>query len=208
MRKIILFNLITLDGFFAGEDGNIDWHMVDDEFNDFAVEQTGTFGGIIFGKTTYELFEPFWSQVAQTGRFPGSDQDASPDDVKVGKFIHEVEKFVFSKSLNEVTWQNTTLYHEIDPEEIKKLKAKEGKPVRNASQSDAGGDIFILGSGTIAQQFANLDMIDEYRLLVNPVILGKGKPMFKDVDMKKLNLLATRKFGNGNVLMTYSSEQK
>lgn len=194
MRKIIVFNLVTVDGFFAGEDGNIDWHMVDDEFNDFAVEQTGTFGGIIFGKTTYQIFADFWPVVAKTGKFPGSDEPASPDDVQVGKFIDDVDKFVFSKSLTEVSWQHTTHYHDIDPEVIKKLKQEEGK------------DIFILGSGTIVQQLANMDLIDEYRLLVNPIILGKGKPMFAGVKEQKLKLLSVREFRNGNVLMTYTPE--
>jgi dihydrofolate reductase len=196
MRKIIVFNLVTLDGYFAGEDGNIDWHMVDDEFNDFAVEQTGTFGGIIFGRTTYQIFEEFWPALARTGKFPGSEEPASPEDVQVGKFIDDVEKYVFSKSLKDVAWERTTLYHDIDPDDVMKLKKQDGK------------DIFILGSGQIVQQMANLELIDEYRLLVNPVLLGKGKLLFEGVKPQHLRLLSTRTFGNGNVLMTYTAEYK
>jgi dihydrofolate reductase len=194
MRKIIVFNLVTVDGFFAGEDGNIDWHMVDDEFNEFAVKQTGTFGGIIFGKATYQIFVDFWPVVARTGKFPGMDEPASPHDVQVGKYIDEVDKFVFSKSLQEVSWEHTSLYHEIEPQVIKQLKAEKGR------------DIFILGSGTIVQQLANMDLIDEYRLLVNPIILGKGKPLFVGVKEQHLKLVSTREFRNGNVLMTYRPE--
>lgn len=190
MRKIVVFNLISLDGFFAGEDGNIDWHNVDDEFNKFAVEQTQTFGAIIFGKTTYKLFEEFW---------PGAvnDPKMSPEDREIAKTIDDMEKIVFSKSLQEVTWKNSKLFHDIDPEEVRKWKSHSTSPGSNDK------DMVIFGSGTIVQQFVNLGLIDEYRLLVNPIILGKGKPMFKDVEQVKLKLINTRTFGNGNVLFTY-----
>jgi dihydrofolate reductase len=183
MRKIVMFNLISLDGFFAGEDGNIDWHMVDDEFNDFAVEQTASFGGIIFGRTTYQLFESFWPQAKD-------DPSMSPEDRKIGQIIDDVEKHVFSKSLKKVSWNHSILHHEINTEEMKKLKKQQGK------------DIVIFGSGTIVQQLAKLGLIDEYRILVNPIVLGKGKPLFKDNHLK-LQLVATKVFGNGNVLLTY-----
>lgn len=185
MRKIIVFNLISLDGYFAGEDGNIDWHQVDDEFNKFAIEQTSQFGGIIFGKTTYELFESFWPQAL-------IDPKTSDDDRKIAQIINDIWKIVFSKSMQETTWKNSQLYHEIDPEEIKKWKQYEGK------------DIVIFGSGTIVQQFTNLGLIDEYRLLVNPLILGRGKSLFANVkDMHALKLVNTKQFTNGNILLTY-----
>lgn len=185
MRKIIVFNLLSLDGYFAGTDGNIDWHHVDDEFNQFAIEQTSKFGGIIFGKTTYQMFEDFWPKAV-------NDPSMSPEDRKVAKIIDDIWKIVFSESLKSVTWKNTKLYHEIDPKEVKKWKEYDGK------------DLAIFGSGTIVQEMTNLGLIDEYRFLINPVILGEGKPMFKDMnDMLKLELLSTRTFGNGNVLLTY-----
>lgn len=187
MRKVIVFNLVSLDGYFAGVDGNIDWHQVDDEFIKFAIEQTSEFGGIIFGRTTYELFESFWPQTLK-------DPKTSPDDRKIAQIIDDIWKLVFSKTLKEVTWKNSKLYHEIDPEEVKRWKQYDGK------------DLVIFGSGTIVQQFTNLGFIDEYRLLVNPVILGKGKPMFANVeDQHKLKLTNTQTFGNGNVLLYYKT---
>jgi dihydrofolate reductase len=187
MRKIIMFNLVTLDGFFAGVDGNIDWHNVDDEFNKFAIKQTSEFGTILFGRTTYELFESYWPKAL-------IDPKTSKDDLKIAKIIDEVEKIVFSKNLKEVTWKNSKLFRKIDIEEVRKLKRQKGK------------DMAIFGSGTIVQQFTNLGLIDEYRLMVNPVILGKGKPLFKDLrDMQSLKLLKTRTFKNGNILLFYSS---
>lgn len=185
MRKVIVFNLITLDGYFAGEDGNIDWHHVDAEFNDFAVEQTRTFSTIIFGLTTYKIFEEFWPKAVH-------DPKMSKEDREIAKIIDDAPKIVFSKSLKKVTWKNTTLLHEIDPKEIEKLK------------SEKGGDIFILGSGTVVKAMTELNLIDEYRLLINPVILGKGKSMFEGLKKKlELTLIDTRPFKNGNVLVTY-----
>ncbi len=184
MRKIVVFNLISLDGYFAGMNGDISWHNVDDEFNKFAIEQTSQFGGIIFGRTTYQLFEEFWPKALK-------DPKTSPDDQKIAQIIEDTWKLVFSKSIKKVTWKNSNLFHEIDSNEIKKWKEIDGK------------DLVIFGSGTIVQQFANLGLIDEYRLLVNPIILGSGKPMFKDVNETKLKLLKTRNFKNGNVLLYY-----
>jgi len=184
MRKLVVFNLVSLDGYFAGVDGNIDWHMVDDEFNTFAVEQTASFGAIIFGRTTYQIFEDFWPKAL-------NDPKMSPDDRKIAKIIDDVEKIVFSKTLKKVSWKNTKLFHKIDLKEIKKLKSQEGN------------NIVIFGSGTIVQQFTDLGLIDEYRLLLNPIILGAGKSMFKDVKQLSLKLLETRTFKNGNVLLTY-----
>ena len=178
-----MFNLTSLDGFFAGEDGNIDWHMVDDEFNDFAVEQTASFGGIIFGRTTYQLFESFWPKAKD-------DQSMSPEDRKIGQIIDDVEKHVFSKSLKKVSWHNSILHHEINADEMKKLKKQQGK------------DLVIFGSGTIVQKMTELGLIDEYRVLVNPVVLGAGKQLFK-YNQLKLSLIQSRVFGNGNVLLTY-----
>ncbi len=187
MRKLIVFNLISLDGFFAGVDGNIDWHMVDDEFNKFAAEQTSNFGTIIFGNTTYTLFEEYWPKAL-------IDPATSADDRKIAQIIDDIDKIVFSKTRDKTTWRNSKLLNDIVPGEINKLKEEDGK------------DMVIFGSGTIVEQMANLDLIDEYRLLVNPVILGQGKPMFKNVNQKQLELINTRRFANGNVLLTYKNK--
>lgn len=189
MRKIVVFNLVSVDGFFAGPKGNIDWHNVDDEFNKFAVEQTQTFGTIIFGRTTYQLFESFWPKAPK-------DPKMSKDDILIADIINNIEKIVFSKTLKNVeekeNWKHVRLYKKIVPEEIKKLKQQKGK------------NMAIFGSGTIVQAMTNLDLIDEYRLLVNPVILGNGKPLFKDINNKlNLKLIKTRTFRNGNVLLCY-----
>lgn len=185
MRKIVVFNFVSVDSFFAGTKGEIDWHNYDDEMGTHSVEQLKSLGMLIFGHTTYELMASYWP---------------TPDGVQsepvVAGIMNTIPKIVFSKTLKEVEdgplWKNVTVSHEIKPEEIIKLKEQ------------AGGDMAIFGSGTIVQQFTNLGLIDEYRLIVNPLILGNGKPLFGDIKNKlNLKLLSTRVFKNGNVLLCY-----
>ncbi len=120
MRKIIVFNLISLDGFFARLNGDLDWHNVDDEFNQFAIEQTSSFGTIIFGRTTYQFFEEFWPKVINNPKF-------SKEDQRIAENIENINKIVFSKTLDKVTWKNSKLIKEINLQEIKKLKEQPGK---------------------------------------------------------------------------------
>jgi dihydrofolate reductase len=180
MRNLFVFNLITLDGFFAGTKGEIDWHNVDEEFNDFSIEQLSQIGTLLFGRVTYDLMYSYWPT-----------PQALNDDPTVAKAMNRIPKVVFSKKLEKVEWENTTLIKENIVEEVKKLKQKPGK------------DIAIFGSGTIVQLLTDAGLIDEYRLIVNPVILGKGKLLFKDVKKLRLKLLETKIFKSGNVLLCY-----
>ncbi|MDE1810705.1 MAG: dihydrofolate reductase [Candidatus Micrarchaeota archaeon] len=185
MGKIVVFNLVTIDGFFAGPNGEIDWHNYDDEMGRHSITQLKSLSVLIFGRTTYEMMASYWP---------------TPEGIKgepvVAEIMNNIPKMVFSKTLKQVEdgtlWKNVKVFHEIKPEDILKIKEQEG------------GDIAIFGSGTIVQQFTNLGLIDEYRLVVNPIILGKGKPLFKDIDARlNLKLLETKVFKNGNVLLRY-----
>ncbi|HEV8340242.1 MAG TPA: dihydrofolate reductase family protein [bacterium] len=184
MRKIIMFNLVSVDGFFAGPDGNIDWHVVDDEFNKAAVEMIKPFDTIVFGRVTYQLFESYWPNAAK-------DPATSKEDRIIANKINEMNKIVFSKTLTGVQWENARLLKEIVPEELARMKQESGK------------DMVIYGSGTIVRQLTNLGLVDEYRVLVNPVVLGKGKPLFTDVNRVNLRLVGTKTFSSGNVLLDY-----
>jgi len=176
--------MVTLDGYYAGVDGDISWHNVTagDEFGEFANEQTGEFGMHIYGRVTYELMASYWPT-----------QEALKSDPIIAPLMNNTPKIVFSKTLPEVkegpSWKNITLFKDIDPIEVNKWKTAAKK------------DLVIFGSGTIVQQFTNLGLIDEYRLMVNPIILGKGKPLF--TEPLKLKLLNTKIFKNGNVLLYY-----
>ena len=181
MRKVILFNLVTLDGFFEGPNGEIDWHNVDEEFNEFAVHQVNTADGLIFGRVTYELMASYWPTPA-----------AQADDPIVAEKMNTMPKIVFSRTLNTVEWNNTRLVKGDAAEEISKIKQQPGK------------DLLIFGSADLASNLTNLGLIDEYRIMVNPVVLGKGNPLFKDIKEKlNLRLLRTKTFSNGNVLLYY-----
>ena len=181
MRKVILFNMVTLDGFFEGPNGEIDWHNADEEFNEFAVDQVKSADGLIFGRVTYELMASYWPTPA-----------AQADDPMVAEKMNTMPKIVFSRTLDKVEWNNTRLVKGDAVKEISQLKQEPGK------------DLLIFGSADLASTLTNLGLIDEYRIMVNPVVLGKGKPLFKDVKEKlNLRLLKTKTFGNGNVLLYY-----
>ncbi|MDR3578160.1 MAG: dihydrofolate reductase family protein [Anaerolineaceae bacterium] len=181
MRKIILFNLITLDGFFAGPNGELDWHNVDDEFNEFAIDQLDSAGGLIFGRVTYQMMASYWPT-------PASIAD---DPVVAGK-MNEIPKIVFSNTLDKADWSNTRLVKGHVVEEISKLKQQPGK------------DFYIFGSADLAATFIQNGLIDEYRIIVNPIVLGGGLPLFKDLkDRLNLKLIKTRTFHSGNVLLYY-----
>ncbi len=179
--------MVSLDGYFAGPNGDISWHNVDHEFNDFAIKQTPSFGALIFGRKTYELMASYWPT-----------KEAIKNDPVVAGIMSAIPKIVFSRSLKHIietkVWNNIRLFKEIKPDEIKKLKNQSGR------------DMAIFGSGEIVQQFVNLGLIDEFRLMINPIILGKGKLLFANLKNKlNLQLVKTRTFKNGNVLLYYKT---
>lgn len=182
MRKIIVSEMVSVDGFFARSNGEIDWHVVDEEFNQYAINLLNTLDTILFGRVTYELFESYWPIAAK-------DPATSKSDLEIANKINNIHKIVFSKTLEKVGWNNVKLMKEVIPEEIRKLKQQPGK------------NMVIYGSGSIVSEFAKYELIDEYRLFVAPVTLGKGKPLFKED--YKLKLIESKQFGNGNVLLRY-----
>lgn len=186
MRKVIMFNMMTLDGIFEGPNADISWHQVDDEFNEFAVEQLKTVDMILFGRVTYEGMASYWTT-----------PNAIEDDPIVAGNMNSFPKIVFSRTLNKAEWNNTRLIKENISGEVQKLKQQPGK------------DMIIFGSANLVASFAKLGLIDEYRIIVNPVILGEGMPLFKSADEQlKLHLLKSRAFANGNVLLYYQPAPK
>jgi dihydrofolate reductase len=181
MRKIVLFNLITLDGYFEGANADISWHNVDQEFNDFAVAQLRTADMLLFGRKTYQLMAAYWAT-----------EDGIKDNPVIAELMNEIDKIVFSKSLEKAQWDHTRLISENALDEVKKLKSLPGK------------DVFIFGSADLSSTLIQHHLIDEFRIMINPLILGNGTPMFKNVTAKiDLQLLKTKVFGNGNVLLNY-----
>ena len=183
MRKIVLMMSVSLDGFIEGPNREIDWHLVDEElhteFND-VLRQMGAF---LSGRVTHELMAGFW---------PYADQDPTEPAViaEYSRIWRETPKYVYSRSLQHADW-NTTVVHDVVAEEVNALKAQ------------PGGDL-ALGGSDLPAAFMRLGLVDEYRIYVHPVLIGAGKPLFQTSDSTlNLELLETRRFGNGVVLLRY-----
>ena len=181
MKKIILFMLTSLDGYYEGPGRDIGWHNVDAEFNEFAIAQLNEIDALLFGRVTYQLMASYWPT-----------QVAIKDDPIVAGLMNSLPKIVVSKTLDKVVWNNTRLVKANIEQEVRKLKSQPGK------------DIAIFGSSDLTVSLSKMGLVDEYRIMINPVVLGDGKPVFKGIKEKlNLKLLKTRTFGNGNVLLYY-----
>jgi dihydrofolate reductase len=193
MRKIVMINWISLDGFFAGPNGEIDWMIRDPEVDKALHEpspdppESAGSNTMLLGNTTYTMFENSWPQIAK-------DPNAPEELHNLADEVIGMTKIVFSKTRKEVTWENSKLLHGNLIEEVKKLK-----------QAD-GSSIIIFGSGTIVQQLSNAGLIDEYFFALTPVVLGEGKSLFQDVKKLNLRLLEARHFKSGNVLLRYATQ--
>lgn len=185
MRNVLFFMLVSLDGYFEGPDGGIDWHRVDEEFNDFSLEQLNSVDTLLFGRVTYEGMASYWPTPVATAN----------DPIIAGK-MNEKPKIVFSRTLEKAEWNKTRLIKDNVAQEVTKLKQQPGK------------DLIIFGSSDLAASFAEMGLIDEYRIMVSPVVLGGGKPLFRGIGHRlNLKLVKTRTFGNGNVLLYYQPER-
>jgi len=184
MRTLFAFDMVTLDGFFEGPDRDISWHNVDDEFNAFAGRQLGTVDGLLFGRVTYQLMALYWPT-------------AAGNDPVVTLKMNTLPKFVFSRTLERAEWNNTRLIRENAAEEILKLKQERGK------------DLALFGSANLLSTLAQAGLVDEYRLMVNPILLGKGTPLFQGLDRRMdLKLISSNTYRSGNVLLCYRPSGK
>jgi dihydrofolate reductase len=188
MRKLYMFMSLSLDGYFEGPNHDISWHVVDDEFNKFAIEQLRKTDLFLWGRRIYQLMEGYWPRTAE-------DPLTSSDDREIARLMNNTEKIVFSKTLDRVeetkNWKVTKLIHEFDPKEIRRLKAQPGKEIG-------------VGGPDLSTSLMKDGLIDELRLMINPVAIGEGTPIFQGLKGRvKLELLETRKFSSGNVLLCY-----
>ncbi|AIQ15112.1 dihydrofolate reductase family protein [Paenibacillus durus] len=183
MRKIVVFNNVSIDGYYAGLNGEIDWFIHDPEVNQAAHEMMNP-DTVLFGRATYQMFESYWPHVANNPNAPEGARMMANE-------LNQMTKVVFSTTLQEVNWENSKLHSGNLAEEVRRLKVGEG------------ADITIFGSGTIVQQLEKEALIDEYLLVLTPVVIGTGRPLFKDVNKMKLELLETRSFKSGVVLLHY-----
>ena len=182
MRKIIFQNMISVDGFFEGPNRDISWHNVDAEFNDVAIEFLNTVDLLVFGRVTYELMASYWPT-----------KDGIRDDPIIAAKMNSLAKIVVSRTMQKADWNNTRLINDIA--EIKKTKQQPGK------------DIAIFGSSDLALSLIKDGLIDEFRVIVAPVILGSGKTLLQGIsDKLDLKLMNTKTFKSGNVLLSYEKQ--
>jgi dihydrofolate reductase len=181
MRKVNVFNFITLNGCYKGPKGDISWHRHGAEENEYAADGLSSESTLLFGRVTYQMMASYWPTPI-----------AIKNDPIVAEGMNNADKIVFSRTLKKVEWNNTRLVKDNITEEIRKMKQMPGK------------DMTILGSGSIVTQFAEQGLIDEYQIMVDPVVIGDGTPIFKDIKHKlDLKLTMTRTFKSGVVLLCY-----
>lgn len=189
MSKIITTTWISLDGFIAGPNGEMDWVLVDEEMGKYEDAIVSASDTLVLGRVTYQSFAGSWPYV------PDNPQ-ASEGEKAYARKLNAMRKIVFSTTLPTAEWHNSQLLREIQPDAISKLK------------QESAGNMLIYGSASIVQALTNPGLIDEYQLLVHPVVLGGGKPLFKDIrDRQNLQLVQTKTFPSGVVGLYYQPKR-
>ncbi|RJE88447.1 dihydrofolate reductase [Paenibacillus sp. 1011MAR3C5] len=176
MRKLIVQEMVSLDGYFAGPQGEIDWHQADEDYVAYAKSFLQSVDLLLFGRLTYEQMAAFW---------PSANHE-------LASIMNEREKIVFSNTLVSANWRHSRLVPEHAIEEVKRLKR------------EAGQNMAVLGSGSLASSLLCGGLVDEIQLTVVPIMLGQGIPLFRDIPSPlRLQLEHTDSYPSGNVLLRY-----
>lgn len=183
MRKLNVFNFVTLNGFFEGPNHDISWHKHGGEENKYSDDSLQAENILLFGRRTYEMMFSFWPTPMAAEMFP-----------ETAKGMNNSEKIVFSNTLKKAEWNNTKVIGGNIVEEMTRMKRKKGN------------DMTILGSGSIVSLFADAGLIDEFQIMIDPVAIGNGTPIFNGIKEKlDLKLTEIKSFKSGGVLLNYSS---
>ena len=177
MARLIMWNLMTLDGFVEGPNRDISWHLDvwGEELEQLSIEQLNAAGGLLFGRVTYELMANHWP--SETG--------------EVADFMNAMPKYVFARTVKKSDWNNTQMFSADVAETVARLKR------------DSATDIFLFGSADLAGSLIPHGLIDEFRIAVTPILLGGGTPLFKPGEKLKLKLVDSRPLTNGIVILRY-----
>jgi dihydrofolate reductase len=182
MPKLVVYNSMSLDGYFTDANGDMSWaHKQDPEWQAFVAENARGGGQLLFGRITYDLMASFWPT-----------PHAAQSNPVIAERMNSLKKYVFSTTMDQASWSNTTLF-----------KGDLGSEVRKLKQAP-GPDIVIMGSGSLVAQLADAGLIDQYQIVLNPLVVGSGRTLFEGVKRKlPLKLAKSRAFGNGNVVLFY-----
>jgi dihydrofolate reductase len=179
MKKVIFQMSVSLDGYVEGPNHEIDWHLVDDEFNAYAVEMLNASDVLIMGRRTYELMAGYWPT-------------AVGNDPVVKEKMNNTPKLVFSRTLKKVEWQNSRLATRSIADEVARLKQV------------PGDGLIPVGGSELATCFLEQGLMDELRIILTPILLGAGKTVFDGIRKRyPLRLLSTKRFKSGNVVAIY-----
>lgn len=189
MRKIVFLNHVSLDGFVAGPNGEMDWINAPQELFDWGSTLTDQADTALYGRITYGMMKNYWPAA-------GTKTNASKHDKEHSAWYNKVTKVVVSKTLKDEGAEKTIIIRDHVAKNIQKLKEQPGKNIQ------------MYGSPSIIQELLNADLIDEFYLSVNPIILGKGKPLFTNIQKRmKFGLVETKTFPQGVVLLHYAKEK-
>ena len=181
MRRILVKNHVSLDGFFEGPNKEIDWFGFDQEQFDDSLELVNSVDTLLFGRTTFEMMKAYWP--------------AAPPD-PISKKMNSLAKIVFSSTLKSADWNNTRVVNGGIAEEALRLKQQ------------PGGDMVVLGSSRLASLLLERGLVDEYRVYLTPIVLGRGNPLFQQINERvKLRLLGQRVFHSGIVMLAYQKAE-
>ncbi len=195
MRRIVMFNNVSADGYFASPDGSLGWVSPDPELDRAAMSGPRKIDTVLFGRRTYDLFAAFWPYALSdkpVSPDPHNPRRMTPEMRSMAVFLNDANKVVFSKTIKDVSWKNTQVEREFDPRMIKELK------------QGTGEDMIIFGSGTIVTSLTQNKLIDEYQFIVRPVILGSGKSLLSGISANlKLKLEEAKRYPSGSVMLRY-----
>jgi dihydrofolate reductase len=189
MRKLVFSMHTSLDGFVAGPNGEMNWINIDDEIFDFVGTITDKADAALYGRVTYEMMQSYWPTAAE-------QPNASKHDKEHSVWYKKVSKIVISKTISEEGLDNTTIISDQLAEKINKIKNQDGK------------NILIFGSPSASHSLMSDGLVDEFWLFVNPILLGKGMPLFKDVtENTKLKLIESKIFSCGVIALHYETKR-
>jgi dihydrofolate reductase len=193
-RQIVMFNQVSADGFFSDRHGGLDWIVSDPEIHARAVAGMPHTDTILFGRHTYEQFASFWPRALEDldAAGPHGSRKRDPAFAAMARWLNDSKKLVFSTSLQHADWHNTEILPRLSPQNIGRLKQSPGK------------NLLIFGSASLVSQLSQHGLIDEYRFVVCPLLLGAGRTLLGDLPERvSLKLMAAQSFPTGNVMLTY-----
>ena len=194
MRDVILSMMVSLDGSIARPDGNLDWFRTDRDFEDEMLALLRQIDVMLFGRVSYELLAEYWPTAGTlSAQEPPGGLSSHDREIEFARLMNTIPKIVYSKTLTSADWGPARIVSEGIADHIAAMKREPGK------------DIVLFAGGRIASTFVNLDLVDRYRLMIHPIVIGRGQPLFQAITADRdLALTRTRTFASGVVLVEHA----